>query len=207
MGEAIRFVYFDLGKVIVDFDVWRMCRQMAEVAEVSPEFVHQALYEGGLQRQYELGQITTEEFYQHFCRKIGRYPRREDLLEAACDIFTLNVRVLPVVCRLALIRVPLGLLSNTCEVHWQYIRKRYCGVMKLFSVGCASYQVHAMKPEPAIFEHAAKLAGCLPQEIFFVDDHEPNVIGAQAAGFQAVVYKGSELLAEELRARGLAIDY
>ncbi|MCS7237946.1 MAG: HAD family phosphatase [Thermoguttaceae bacterium] len=207
MPGPVRFVYFDLGKVIVDFDVSRMCRQMAEVAGVSAELVHEALYGEGLQRQYELGLISTEEFYESFCRRIGACPRPEELLHAACDIFSLNLSVVPIVCRLALMRFPIGLLSNTCEAHWQYINRRYRGVAELFRLGCASYQVHAMKPDPEIFRRAAQLAGCPPEEIFFVDDHEPNVRGAQAVGFQAVVFQGAESLADELRARGISVDY
>jgi len=204
MDCNVRFIYFDLGKVLVDFDVDRMCRQMAEVVGTSPEAIHHVLYEGGLQRKYELGLVTTQEFYELFCKELGSWSDPKRLLEAACDIFSLNVPVIPLVTRLAAVRFPIGVLSNTCEAHWDYIYRRFRGVMELFPVGCASFQCHALKPESAIFHYAAELAGCKPQEIFFVDDHPPNVAGAQAMGFQAVRFCGVEALLTELEMRGIA---
>ena len=204
MDRNIRFIYFDLGKVLVDFDIERMCRQMAEVAGTTAEVIHRILYEGGLQRRYELGLVTTQQFYELLCQELGARPDPEKLLEAACDIFSLNVAIVPVVTRLAAMRFPIGVLSNTCEVHWEYIHRRYRGVMELFSVGCASYQCHAMKPDPQIFRYAAELADCSPEEIFFVDDHPPNVAGAQAVGFQAVCFCGVDSLLRELEIRGIA---
>lgn len=203
----IRFVYFDLGKVIVDFDVDKMCRQMADVAGVLPDDIRRVLYQEGLQRQYELGLLTTEGFYEEFCRRLQTRPDPEKLLEAACDIFTLNVQVVPIVCRLALVRFPIGLLSNTCEAHWLYLHRRYRGVMELFRTGCASYQCHAMKPDAQIFWRAAELAGCDPEEIFFVDDNPTNVNGAIAVGFRGMVYCGPRALAENLEGLGVPLVY
>ncbi len=208
MGPSrIRFVYFDLGKVIVDFDVEKMCRQMAEVVGTSPEFVHHLLYGEDLQRRYELGLITTDEFYEEFCARCGTRPDSDKLLDAACNIFTLNVNIVPIICRLSLVRFPLGLLSNTCEVHWVYLQRRFRGIMELFRVGCTSYQCHSMKPEIAIFRRAAQFAGCPPEEIFFVDDNEANVKGAQAAGFHASLYNGPQCLARELQSLGIPLVY
>jgi putative hydrolase of the HAD superfamily len=205
MAPSVGFIYFDLGKVLVHFDVARMCRQIAAVTEVEPEQIHRVLYEEGLQRDYELGLISSEEFYERFCGRVGRRPDRKKLLEAACDIFWLNVSVVPIVSRLAAIRFPIGVLSNTCEVHWEYIHRRYRGLMELFPVGCASFQVHAMKPDERIFRQAAQLAGFPPEKIFFVDDHPPNVAGAQRAGFQAVQFLGAESLLHELEIRGVPV--
>ena len=60
---APKFVYFDLGKVLVDFDVWRMYRQVGEVAGIEPERVREVLFEDGLQADVELGEIAGEEFH------------------------------------------------------------------------------------------------------------------------------------------------
>ena len=49
------FLYFDLGKVLVDFSVERMCGQMAAVAGVEPAAVQEAVFGDGLHEQYESG--------------------------------------------------------------------------------------------------------------------------------------------------------
>ena len=53
------FLYFDLGKVLVDFSVERMCRQIAAVADLEPAPVYEAIFSGGLQEQYESGRVTA----------------------------------------------------------------------------------------------------------------------------------------------------
>ena len=64
----IEFLYFDLGMVLVTFSVERMCRQMAEVAGITPDRVHEVIFQQGLQRRYEVGAISEHEFYEEFCR-------------------------------------------------------------------------------------------------------------------------------------------
>ena len=44
---APRFLYFDLGKVIVDFDTQRMYRQVGEVAGIAAEQVREAVWKSG----------------------------------------------------------------------------------------------------------------------------------------------------------------
>ncbi len=44
-----KFLYFDLGIVLVDFRVERMLRQVADVAEISPDEVRRVVFDDGLQ--------------------------------------------------------------------------------------------------------------------------------------------------------------
>ena len=62
-----KFLYFDLGKVLVDFTVERMLRQVAQVAGLDESRVKQVLFDSKLQRQYESGQVTSRQFYDAFC--------------------------------------------------------------------------------------------------------------------------------------------
>ena len=70
-----------------------------------------------------------------------------------------------------------------------------------------SFRIGAVKPEVAIFQAAAEMAGCRAEEIFFVDDLPGHVAGARAAGFDAVQFVGAERLAEELRRREIRCNY
>ncbi|GEM_PF-64379 len=201
-----RFLYFDLGKVLVDFDVTRMCRQMGEVAGLSTEQVYRVIYSNGLQRRLELGLLDLEGFYEEFCNRIGKRPDFAALLAAANDIFSLNVDVVPLVAQVAHAGYRIGLLSNTCINHWEFIGTRFRGIIELFPVWVLSFEVHAMKPNAAIFEAATKSAGLPPEKIFFVDDNAANVEGARACGWDAVTFQGPKALAEELEKRGIHIN-
>lgn len=204
---APAFLYFDLGNVLVLFTVERMCRQMAEVAGTDPQRVHQLVFESGLQRQFELGQIGETEFYERFCQALGRCVDRRALAEAACDIFTLNLTLVPVLAGLYQARYPLGILSNTCQAHWEYCRQRFRLLEELFSVHALSYRLGALKPDTAIFMAAARLARTAPEAIFYTDDLPGHIAGAQAVGFDAVPYTDTPNLVAKLRRRGVQFNY
>ena len=201
------FLYFDLGKVLLDFDLEVMCRQMGEVACLEPAKVREALFAGHLQRQYELGEITSREFYEAFCRATGASADCDALVHAGSDIFTVNATMLPVVSHLRRAGYRLGILSNTCEGHWEHCRRRFRILQDTFEQYALSYRLRAAKPDPAIYLAAAKLAGVEPREIFFTDDIAGHVEGAKAVGFDAVQYLATPQLVDELRKRGLDFGY
>ena len=202
-----KFLYFDLGKVLLDFDIWQMYRQIAEVAGIDPAKVREVVFENELQRQYETGRLSSREFYEAFCQQTGARPDYEALAAAASDIFTLNLSMLPVVAQLAQAGYRMGILSNTCQNHWEHCRRRFRIVAEGFSVYALSYRIGAAKPEEAIYRAAAELSGHPADETFFVDDLAEHVAGARAAGFDAVQYTSTPELVAELHNRGLRFNY
>jgi putative hydrolase of the HAD superfamily len=204
---GVKFLYFDLGMVMLTFSVERMCRQMAEVAGVAATQVSQIIFDSDLQQRYERGEITSREFYEAFCRATGTRPDYDRLSFAAADIFEINGSMVPVVAQLRQAGHRLGILSNTCESHWQYCFRRFRLLGEAFSVFALSYELKAMKPNAAIFLAAARLAGVRPDEIFFCDDIAGHVAGARAAGLDAVQYTSTPDLVGELRKRGIRFNY
>ena len=174
-----KFLYFDLGKVLVDFSVDQMLRQMAAVADITPQRVRETIFDGGLMREHECGRLSCREFYEAFCAAAGSRPDFARLSAAAAEIFTLNLPMLPLVAQLRQAGHAMGILSNTCETHWPYCHHRYRIVAEGFAVHALSYRIGAMKPDAAIFQAAAGLCGHRPEEIFFVDDLPGHVAGAR----------------------------
>mgnify|MGYP001097154143 CR=1 FL=1 len=207
MTTSLKFIYFDLGKVLVDFTVERMCRQMAEVAQTTPEEIHRVLFSNGLEQRYERGLISTEEFYEQVCQEIGRRVDFKRMAQAAADIFTWKPESAALAVHLRQAGYRLGILSNTSPLHWEHCLSRYCVLRETFGVYALSYRVGHLKPAPEIYQAATELAGCAPEEIFFVDDHVPNVQGARSAGLDAVQYTGPADLAHQLRQRGCRFNY
>jgi HAD superfamily hydrolase (TIGR01509 family) len=201
-----KFIYFDLGRVLVDFDAADMCRQVADVAGTTPNRVHDVIFDNGLQSRYERGQISTREFYEAFCQRTGTRPDFDALMLAASDIFELIPSMAPVVSTIHRAGHRLGLLSNTCEAHFELCRRKFDRVLGLFEVYALSYEMKASKPEPAIFLGAAELAGVRPEDIFFTDDIPAHVAGAREVGFDAVQYTSTPELVAELRQRGVRLD-
>ncbi len=202
-----RLFYFDLGNVLLRFD-HRVCsRQMAEVAGVPEDRVWQVVFEEGLQEQFERGDLTTPQFYEAFCERTQSHPGREALLHASSAMFDLNVPTIPIVAHLRAAGYRLGILSNTCEPHWEYVHNgRYAVIAKYFDPCILSYRVGAMKPERKIFEAAIQAAGAPPEQLFFVDDRPANVEGAIATGFDAVQFTTPQRLIADLVQRGVRFN-
>jgi len=202
-----KFLYFDLGKVLVNFSVERMLQQMADVAGVAVERMRDAIFAGNLLHDHETGRLSSRQFHEAFCAATCTRPDFDRLIAAAAEIFDLNLPVVPIVAQLRQAGYPLGILSNTCETHWEYCVRQYRIVAEAFGVYALSYKIGAVKPDAAIFHAAAKLAGCRPEEIFFADDIAGHVAGARAVGFDAVQFTTAESLAHELRQRGIRFNY
>lgn len=203
-----RFIYFDMGNVLLYFDHHRAARQMGAVAGISEDVVWQTVFAGELHNTYESGGFTTAQFCEEFCHATQTHPDFNALMHAAADIFTLNTRIVPIVCHLHAAGYPLGLLSNTNESHWRFVSQgRYALIQSFFQVEALSFQLGAMKPDPRIYAEAARLARTDPAAIFFMDDRPENVDAARSAGFDAVLFHDTQRLAADLRARGVRSNY
>ena len=68
-----------------------------------------------------------------------------------------------------------------------------------------SGEVRQIKPDRAIYDLHAAAFGLDPAATLFIDDSQPNVDGAIAAGWQAVRFTGADELERDLRAFGIAV--
>ena len=68
-----KFIYFDLGKVLLDFSFERMCGQIGEAAGIPPQQVKDVMG-ANLQADYEAGKLDSRGFYEQFCRATGTLP-------------------------------------------------------------------------------------------------------------------------------------
>ena len=80
---------------------------------------------------------------------------------------------------------PLHYLSNMPEPFAAHFERTH-DFMQLFESGVFSSRVKLVKPDPAIFEHAASVFRRPPANLLFLDDQLPNIVAARAAGWQAI---------------------
>jgi FMN phosphatase YigB (HAD superfamily) len=102
-------------------------------------------------------------------------------------------------------------MSNINPLHWQFVTDGRFNVLSAigrpgspFGWAVVSYEAGSMKPDRGIYRVAVERAGVPTEQVFFVDDREENVAGALAAGIDAVLYEGTQKLADDLRDRGIA---
>lgn len=202
--NATPFIYFDLGNVLLFFDHQLACQNLAILCDRPAEQIWNIIFDSELQAAYEDGQISTKEFHRRFCDQLDVDIEVEKVCFAASAIFTLNEEIIPVVHNLKSAGHRLGILSNTCDAHWQYAMEgRYPILNEAFGLYALSFELKCSKPQTVIYEKAAELAGRPPQEIFFVDDRADNVRGALDSGFDAVQFTSVSQFKSELESRRL----
>jgi putative hydrolase of the HAD superfamily len=92
-------------------------------------------------------------------------------------------------------------LSNMPAPYADHLERQF-PVVREFIDGVFSARVQAIKPEPAIFEIAAKRFGAAPAELLFFDDVAANVAAAQTLGWQAWQFHNAADTAAALRQQG-----
>ena len=204
-----RVIIFDLGKVIVDFSVEKACSQIAKAASegVSAGVVHSFLFEDGLEYRFEAGEFNFAHLHQLFERRFACSINASDLKLAAADIFT---PITPTIEILKCLRekysneIPMVLLSNTNEVHWEFIEKNW-SISKFFDHTVLSFEVKSLKPDEKIYRAVLEKTGADARHCFFVDDIQANIDGAIHLGFDAALFNGPDSLRRALIARGLSV--
>ncbi len=196
------FFYFDLGNVLVTFDHELACRQIGELIGRSVDTVRAVIFGSGLQQRYELGEISQSEFYSRFCLATDCHPEIGALMRAGSDIFALDQSVISIVAQLHAAGHRLGILSNTCESHWQHLsNNQFSTVRAFFELAVLSFEVRCAKPDHAIYDQAAHEVGTAADRIFFVDDRPENVVSARSRRWDAVLFRNADQLVDDLRKR------
>jgi glucose-1-phosphatase len=176
-----RFVYFDLGNVLVKFEHAIATRQLAELASCSLAASQYALFDSGLETRYETGLVTSAEFVAEINKQLGTSLSETSVLEAVSAIFEPNFDILRGLEHIKARGVGIGLLSNTCEGHWEWLKqKRWAMVERWFDPIVLSYEAKLMKPDAAIYLHCEQRCGFEGSQIFFTDDRAENIAAAAA---------------------------
>jgi putative hydrolase of the HAD superfamily len=198
----IRALLFDLGNVLIYFSHQRMMQQVATLLGVGIDALKQLFFHEGLLARYETGQLVTDQLVIELNRIARQRADPAAIRTAASDIFWRNESIEPVIDRLAASGRPLIMVSNTSEVHRQWVDERFA-IVRHFQRRALSYEVGAVKPDPRIFQRAVELAGVPAQECFFTDDTPAYVEAARALGLDAHVYTDTPTLVEVLASRGV----
>jgi putative hydrolase of the HAD superfamily len=96
-------------------------------------------------------------------------------------------------------RYKTAILSNAWPEARRMLENKY-KVTPYFDLIMISAEERVAKPDPAIYQAAARRLGVRPQECVFVDDFPENIQGALQAGMQAVQFMNTDQVLAELKA-------
>jgi putative hydrolase of the HAD superfamily len=191
-------VIFDLGNVLAFHDNEKLFAKLGRLFRAD---VRARLEGTGLWERVNKGQLPGDALRHELNARIGADVARADFERAFCCHFTLNP---PMVEKVAALvgRVKLGLLSNTHDLHFDFLRPQL-PVLERFDALVLSFEVGAMKPEEAIYRRALEALNVEPAGAVFFDDMEPYVMAARRLGLHAFVFRSADEVSSQLAALGL----
>ncbi|MFN3597749.1 MAG: HAD family hydrolase [Rubricoccaceae bacterium] len=203
-----RFVYFDLDDTLLDHrraeraalaDVYR--RHSACLGAQPLEAVCDTYrrHNAPLWRDYAAGAISNADLKRlRFARTLDAPGVRglcpEALSDAYLEAYGTHWTWTPgaeAAFEAIAARFPVGLLTNGFAEQQRAKLARFPRLARAARAVVISEEVGAMKPDPALFAHAARCAGVPPEGILYVGDAlHSDVDGARAAGWQVAWYRG-----------------
>jgi putative hydrolase of the HAD superfamily len=199
----IRTFLFDIGNVLLKFDFTVALRKLAEKGEVDNAVEVMARVDQ-IKLAYEDGQMDRAAFLRGAFDVLRYRGTEAEFVAAWEDIFTPNEPMVALVEKLHG-RYPLYLLSNTSDIHRDYVFRRY-PFFHRFTAGAYSYEAKTSKPGRRIYEIAQQQLGIEPASTFFIDDLLPNIETARTLGFHAHHYHHDQhdALLAQLAAAGVS---
>jgi putative hydrolase of the HAD superfamily len=200
--SGIKVIIFDLGKVIVDFDHFTICRKLSQYCSLTPEKIYELAFTTKLEAYFDEGKLTSQEFFKKAKAYLNITISKDMFKKIWNEIFTLNPGIYSVIENLKL-TYQLLCLSNTNEWHFNYCRKQF-PVLGLFDSFILSYKVGKRKPHPKIFIEALQQTAALPSQCLYIDDIEEYVKKAQELGMHGIHFISVKQLKKELKGYGVA---
>jgi len=200
--QTLEAVFFDLGRVIVDFDYMPAVKNLLASCrpghvpdlQVLSKWLFDPLH--GANRAFDTGRLTSEEFYSKLCRDLSYRGSYEEFRALWNGIFTTKPDVEEIIRGVAG-RARLFLISNTNPLHFEYITRHY-DILNHFEEFFLSYRIGVCKPERKIFLTALESTGVDASHSIFIDDIPIHVEAAETLGFQGSHFTSAEKLRRTL---------
>ncbi|OGW79923.1 MAG: hypothetical protein A3G33_02265 [Omnitrophica bacterium RIFCSPLOWO2_12_FULL_44_17] len=197
----IKAIIFDLGNVLINYDPSIPAREFAKLSGKSEDEIFRMLFSSNLEDLYTRGQMSSEEFVRKMKALFGVEVDDGTFITVWNEIFFENEGMEALV-RLLKKHYALYMISNTNDLHWNYLVERY-SVFKHFIKCYPSHEVGMRKPDPKIYEHVLHEIHLKPEEAIFIDDMPHFVEGARRVGIRAVQFTSRETLEKDLRDLGI----
>jgi 2-haloacid dehalogenase len=202
MTEPISAVVFDIGKVLVDWDLRCLFRKIIADPDELEWFVTHVVTE---QWHYQVDQGRP--LAEIVAERIAEFPEYRSLIEAYATRYTETIPG-PIAGSIELVEalhsasVPLFAITNFGAEFWVQFRPQW-PMLDLFRDIVVSGIEKLHKPDPAIFALSAERFGHPPKTMLFIDDNQANTAAALGCGWQVHHFINAEGLKQDLRTRGL----
>lgn len=201
-------IVFDLGAVVLRWRPHEVVRAALPARVATPaDAAHWAAQVfqgyGGDWGDYDRGTVAVPELLARIAARTGLGAAE---VQAVVDGVPEELRPRPetvaLIQRLRAAGHRLHYLSNMPAPCADVLEQREVALFAHFEGGVFSGRVQRVKPEPGIYALAAERFGAAPGDLVFLDDHEPNIVAARAAGWHGVHFQHAAQAEAALRAAG-----
>ena len=196
-------VVFDLGGVLVDWDPRSLLRDVMPGREAEIE----AILADVLNHDWNLARDRGDSWPDAIEALEAEHPQWADVFRAyderwAETLVGAHEDSVAILRELHEGGVPLYALSNWSAQKFPHAEERF-EWLDWFEGIVVSGRVKLVKPDAAIFRYLLETFDLEPGDVFFIDDHEPNIVGARALGIYAHHFRDAYRLRADLRDKGL----
>jgi len=202
MSAAIEAVVFDIGRVIVEWDLRYLFEKLIEDRDELDWFCANVVTEG-----WHFQQDCGRALEAMLDERKAMFPAYVDLIDAYANRFQETIPGLigetaRIVEELDARGLRLFAITNFGAAFWDDFRARF-SIFDRFEDIVVSGHEGLAKPDPAIFQLAARRFAIEPKRALFIDDNADNIAAARALGWRVHHFRGAPRLRRALAREGL----
>ncbi len=198
MATYIRNIVFDMGGVLVDYDLQRCLESFRKLGFTQIDRYVDPYTQRGFFAQLERGTIEPEQWHAMIDQEVGHHIDPHQLDEALCS-FLIDIPdyKLDMLRRLRQQGYRVYMLSNTNAIMFEWMKhhvfnKQGLTVNDYFDRVFLSHEMKMVKPNQDIFCKMLADGGMIPAETLLIDDGEANVATASSLGIHTYLAHRSE---------------
>jgi HAD superfamily hydrolase (TIGR01509 family) len=182
-----RTVIFDIGGVYFSDGTRITIDAIAAKYEIARDEVA-GFINGEPGREYRIGRISGEKFWQQAIRQWNIQSSAEVLSHLWCSSYQLDEGTVRLVDRLKIAGHELLYLSDNTAEKVAYLDAKYAFLQK-FDDGIFSHLVNCRKPDPKIYELLLAIASHPADACIFIDDKPANLEPAKKMGMKTIAFE------------------
>ena len=162
----IKTFIFDLGKVIVPFELDNQTKILEAVADFKHADIREKIFAAEETTLFEIGRISAEDLFESLRKLLNLRMNYAEFVAAWNSIFSCEPILSETFIEKLSEKYRLIILSDTNHLHFDFIKQNF-PILRFFDDFVLSYKVGFIKPAPEIFRAAVEKAQCLPAGMFF----------------------------------------
>ncbi|MBK7453325.1 MAG: HAD family phosphatase [Anaerolineales bacterium] len=198
MQYQITAIIFDLGNVLLKWDVYRLYKRFFPDPKAVDSFLQEVRF-----FEWNAQQDAGRSFKEGVAVLSAEFPQYAELIQAYdtywedCVTETIDGTI-QIARELKNAGWPLYILSNFSLEKFSLVHSRY-DFLNIFDDLIISGEHKLVKPDPSIYEYTLQRINREAGECLFIDDSLPNIEAARMLGFRTIHFRSPEQLDMDLK--------